>query len=631
MKRLKNWLVLIFVSSVLFWPGRTLSAEVPVHAGFSLSDKEDTSFNVIANGCRYRIFIVLNKKDYVYKDVKITEPDVGGVWTSEVKDEEYGWYIQYRWQTPVLTTQRNYTIRLSGKRMRKGPGVGPAVWEPWHTEGSGDFGFPKFEIKTPEKDMTLKPDATQVIEAYAEVGAAIPELKADITTCWGLTKTPVNAKGDVGPETSKTNTAGIAATALTVSETIGDMYEVRAQNKVDKPDLEYSLNSRTFIVGVDYLKITPESAYLPVSKKKEPTQEFKVTAWSYGKDGIPSEDDEELVVDVKADWEVIERNPSNVGGKVKPEKNSSTTTFTAGTIPGTCKIKASWKKKDAKAEITAFKVEITEPNYQPVTDNNCTFDEATPGVCNVLQGSNCIAKIAPDILNTDENKGKIEWILEQIKNSDLTSTPSPAKGPEVRFTYKKLPEKNNQFGNKDLEAKVTLYDKQSKDEKIVQIFYTKETTNHPAPKTGIDPNWYYYWSQTSASSGTHIYEARTDRYGYYEFGKKYFVICTPAAGINNNTGHNGIDCFAETCIHENTHMADYWNWWPEGYVENADKDKDYIPDSIEPSLGFDPTKQDTDGDGHIDFEDRAFDAEHSWKVASADSEDWANPGHQSDK
>lgn len=76
-------------------------------------------------------------------------------------------------------------------------------------------------------------------------------------------------------------------------------------------------------------------------------------------------------------------------------------------------------------------------------------------------------------------------------------------------------------------------------------------------------------------------------------------------------------------------MTDYWNWWPRGYDESKDSgDHDYIPDDIEPSLGLDPTKQDTDGDGDIDFEDRAYDAEKTWNVGSANEEDWANPGKQ---
>lgn len=52
----------------------------------------------------------------------------------------------------------------------------------------------------------------------------------------------------------------------------------------------------------------------------------------------------------------------------------------------------------------------------------------------------------------------------------------------------------------------------------------------------------------------------------------------------------------------------------------------------EPGLGFDPTKRDSNNNGESDFADytepRAYGAEHSWTQGSADSQDWAAPGHQ---
>jgi len=65
-----------------------------------------------------------------------------------------------------------------------------------------------------------------------------------------------------------------------------------------------------------------------------------------------------------------------------------------------------------------------------------------------------------------------------------------------------------------------------------------------------------------------------------------------------------------------------------GYSITYDRDRDYVPDSIEPLYGFDPRRTDTDGDGWKDWEDRGYDAECPWVESSADNEDWANPGHQ---
>ena len=210
-----------------------------------------------------------------------------------------------------------------------------------------------------------------------------------------------------------------------------------------------------------------------------------------------------------------------------------------------------------------------------------------------------------------------------ITESTQTSSPSPAKGAGPTFTYTKLPSTND-FGDKTLT--LTHPKATSPDTETVQIFFTKTATNNPG---GSNPNWYYYWNQTGASSGTHAYVNSSAEYGYYDFGDNHFHICNLAAGTNDTTGHNGIDCFAETCLHENQHKTDYFAWWPNGYNPAQDLDNDWVPDNIEPSLGFDPTKWDTDGDSQKDFEDRGYDAEKSWNAGSTDNQDWANPGHQS--
>ncbi|MEW6104182.1 MAG: hypothetical protein AB1630_10315, partial [bacterium] len=167
----------------------------------------------------------------------------------------------------------------------------------------------------------------------------------------------------------------------------------------------------------------------------------------------------------------------------------------------------------------------------------------------------------------------------------------------------------------------------------VRYFFNKDGNENPSS----DPNWYYYWSQTKANRGAHRYSNRNDVYGYYERTKNYFYVCNLASGYNNETGNNGIDCFAETCIHENTHLTDWWGFWPNGYDPSQDGDGDDIPDSLEPSLGFDPTKIDTNPFDQWDFdfaaysEPRAYAAEHTWTKGSADSEDWSAPGHMYSK
>jgi hypothetical protein len=78
----------------------------------------------------------------------------------------------------------------------------------------------------------------------------------------------------------------------------------------------------------------------------------------------------------------------------------------------------------------------------------------------------------------------------------------------------------------------------------VIYFFAKSGTENPSGK----PNWYYYWSQTGASSGTHLYDSVTPYFGYYQWGANSFYIGSPASGYNPETAHDGIDCFAETCM-----------------------------------------------------------------------------------
>jgi hypothetical protein len=205
---------------------------------------------------------------------------------------------------------------------------------------------------------------------------------------------------------------------------------------------------------------------------------------------------------------------------------------------------------------------------------------------------------------------------------DTTETITPeVSSPTTRY-----------FGDHDFKIDFTF-----KDIKGSRINTQKEVVNLKLffkkygdyDNNGI-PNWYEYWSESSASIGNHKYDAETPYYGYYPHGEHYFYIGYIASGKNDQTEHMGIDCFAETVIHENTHMTDYLNWWPKGYDENKDLDRDKIPDNIEPSLGFDPTKPDTDGDREIDFEDRGYDAEWTWKAGSANQEDWSCPGKQTE-
>ena len=301
---------------------------------------------------------------------------------------------------------------------------------------------------------------------------------------------------------------------------------------------------------------------------------------------------------------------------------STTVTFTAGT-------------SSKSVTVHILNVDITEPNNSPVTDNNFTFDAvADPnGKCDVTAtGTSCVAS----------EDSKLEWTLTAIAGSTLTSSPNPPKGTGVTFTYTRLPSSNGEFGNKTLKLKHPTAG--CEDTQIVQVFFSEEEFNNPGTTT---PNWYYYWKQTSANYGTHSWEAGSGS-GETRFdGGQWKAFLrnaneSAAAGTWNNA--EGIDFFANMCRHEERHRLDMIALWGANSdrVPANDTDGDYLPDSQEATLvtghPYDNTKRGTYPDTFNygenplpDAEDYCLRREASWTNFSADSQDWANPGHQATK
>ena len=138
---------------------------------------------------------------------------------------------------------------------------------------------------------------------------------------------------------------------------------------------------------------------------------------------------------------------------------------------------------------------------------------------------------------------------------------------------------------------------------------------------------------------------------------------------------DGIDVFGVTVIHEWTHLTKFKEWWsysdgtlteyrpntnscnyppptdpqqlpryrrdcacklglaerpPLDGREKYDCDRDRVPDFYEPDLGLSPNLPDTCELGYGDSECVAYVAENNWKVGTADKEDWACPGKQSE-
>jgi len=280
-----------------------------------------------------------------------------------------------------------------------------------------------------------------------------------------------------------------------------------------------------------------------------------------------------------------------------------------------------------KAYVNLIKAEITEPDGNPVTDNHFVFDSTGSGICNVT---------ATGTTGVSEKDVDLEWLLTAIADSDQTNYPTPPKGSNITFTYTGLPVSNSQFGVKTLT--LTYPPASQQDTQAVEIFFNKMATNNPDRMT---PNWYYYWSQTGASSGNHEYNTSLGYDGQYTCGDNHFEIGPSSCGQDYGLAvkGDGIDNFGSTCLHEKAHM-DYflttWGTWA-NYLSRQpaeDIDGDGLKDSEETSLTgldgqpYDPTKKDTNGDSYDDGEDWACKSENTWQIGTHDSEDWSSPGHQ---
>ena len=263
------------------------------------------------------------------------------------------------------------------------------------------------------------------------------------------------------------------------------------------------------------------------------------------------------------------------------------------------------------------------------------------------------------------------WTLPELEGSTRTVVPPEAKGRTVTVTYAGLPKSNAGFGPKTVTATLTREkcDVPFRAQKEVRFFFPALAKNNPG---GGDPNWFHYWSQTSARVGPARFGggsqtcgtgAGSRDLGYYrnrEFEEVYHICDLKNLGpdfpfmakrVEGNRWADlrvtGIDTFAVACLHENAHMTHFLQWWKPYRTEDKfldsnknnilddkekalDKDGDLVPDALEEGLHLDPHNRNTYGIGPNGDDEEAlcWFAEAKWKVGSADKEDWAKPGKQ---
>ncbi len=281
----------------------------------------------------------------------------------------------------------------------------------------------------------------------------------------------------------------------------------------------------------------------------------------------------------------------------------------------------------------------------------------------------------------------VRWEFPDVP-FDAVYEPKDQIGPRVDFVWRKLPERNDQFGEYDLWVEYTdpaiAAGCGSVRPLTVEVFFPIDGRNNPG---GTDPNWFYYWMQTSARNGiqdVEVIRCQSRQAGAYRNGDRIIRLCDPQTYVPqyrtvDKAELRYIDAFAITLIHEDRHRRNWFDWWVN---ENAysgiwevcadwdhdgkddqrpgckiDSDRDGVPDDVEPlqtapngrNLGLIvgdkfsclvhpdllaqvPEKKNEKGEvvsaGIDDEECTAYWEEIRWQVGSARDEDWAAPGTQ---
>jgi hypothetical protein len=266
----------------------------------------------------------------------------------------------------------------------------------------------------------------------------------------------------------------------------------------------------------------------------------------------------------------------------------------------------------------------------------------------------------------------VEWTVPEIEGSSRTITPASTssipKGRKLNVVYKGLPEDNREFGRKTVKATLKVDSCKIEETREVQFFYPRDEKNNPEGKY---PNWFYYWRQTPAARpfGQNVriaYQCEgipgkeckclqrgvIGQYNPYYSGYKTINVCNlktntwdpdtfyvelPAVKRSipstlsgrNFFSYTYIDTFAVDVMHEYTHFNNFHTFWPQGWKESEDGDKDDIPDRLEKEMKFRPDMKQTywrDIDIGGDEELLTLEATYDYQVGTFDEYDWGKPG-----
>lgn len=256
--------------------------------------------------------------------------------------------------------------------------------------------------------------------------------------------------------------------------------------------------------------------------------------------------------------------------------------------------------------VNVLKVEITEPNGNPTGDNQFVFT-GLPAMrrCNVP---------AVGTTHVSGQETNLVWTIDSIPDTILSSSPTPAAGPNVTFTYTGEPENNSDFvPQRQLILAHSLIPNCQATTNL-QFFFGAEYANIHEPAV----NWFVYWKQDGVVADLQQFQYEsiipglTGEYGAYDANADICYISPDAyswAGhqsysVTNSTGGvvvigldlgadygptNRLIAVASVCAHELKHKEIH-GWL---IADPVDSDLDGIPDAKELALGLDPNTNDT--------------------------------------
>ena len=292
----------------------------------------------------------------------------------------------------------------------------------------------------------------------------------------------------------------------------------------------------------------------------------------------------------------------------------------------------------------------------PVDDAQVVFNSEDHGVLRIR---------AAAWVDPPEYAPYIEWEMDAI--GPVEAEIIPQEGPAVEIVFYGLPENNSDFGAKTIRARV----RDASDEVTVEVFFNGLARNNPGPDN--EPNWVYYWRQTSAAQGIDfVYQpspagspdpGENRVIGRYLYDadriELYDALATDGCSYRADGSYAwSIDCFAETLRHENWHRQELKQWWDHRTTGPADSGADpadlpmwrysarILANLAGQDVDFDmvPTEVEMNTPGCswlrprscplrpdstlLDLEMNAYWVGWSWPLDSVDDEDWAAGGKQ---